>query len=125
MLNLLTVQKCLIRLNAHYPESGHTAKTIKIVAEDWYEDLQVKHISDERFIALAKEARRENTFFPKIADILKLDAVLPQTHIQIEQKPNPAEMGGWEIVKAVQAGVLPESTLAEYGLDRQKKVPTI
>lgn len=123
MLKLITVQKCLIRLNAHYPESGHTAKTIKIVAEDWYEDLQSKHISDERLIALVKEARRENIFFPKIADILKLNDTLPTTHIRIEEKPNPVEMGGWEIVKAVQAGDLPESTLAEYGLDKKKVVP--
>ncbi len=63
-----TVAEMLTRTAAHYPNSGHTPKTLKIVAEDWYYTFKGQ-LTDRGFIEAITKARRLGKFFPTEADI--------------------------------------------------------
>ena len=74
-LKLSTVQKALVRLASHYPDSGHTVAMLQDVAEDWAEDLRPV-MGDQTFLQCVKLARQRCQFFPKLSDLFKmLDAV--------------------------------------------------
>ena len=64
-----TVVEMLTRTAAHYPNSGHTAQTLKIVAEDWFYTFNGK-MTDRAFIEAITIARRQGKFFPSEADVL-------------------------------------------------------
>jgi len=66
-LNPQTVLVQLGRLACHYPNSGHTEDSLKVVAEDWYDEF--KGISDRHFINIIKQVRRSARFFPVVADL--------------------------------------------------------
>lgn len=68
-MNLKTIQESLIGLNAHYPDSGHTLKSLRLIAEDWVEDFA--SFTTEKFIFSVKYARRHCGFFPKTSDIFR------------------------------------------------------
>ncbi len=59
-------------MSLHYPEADHTPEVLDIIAEDWLNDLKSEHVNAEDFKHCINEARRRNTFFPKISDILKI-----------------------------------------------------
>ena len=59
------------RLAAHYPSSGHTAQTLKVVAEDWYATFKDR-LSNSAFIAVVTAARRKCKFFPTEKDLLEI-----------------------------------------------------
>ncbi len=67
----------LTRLACHFPNSGHTTNSLKVVAEDWYEEF--KWLSDSRFIETMKKVKRKSRFFPVIADISDAEKAMPMT----------------------------------------------
>ena len=64
----------LANLSCHYPESGHTPKTLKVISVDWFEAFG--RLNDFQFKELVKEAKMKCGFFPKIADISESAKVL-------------------------------------------------
>ena len=66
-LTMKTVQIELAALSCHYPESGHTPKTLGVISKDWFEAFQ--ELNEYQFKELIKEAKRKCRFFPKISDL--------------------------------------------------------
>ncbi len=58
-----TVAEMLIRLSYHYPNSGHTKETLKIVAEDWFHTFKGK-VTDRAFVEAVNFARRKGKGYP-------------------------------------------------------------
>lgn len=75
-LRLETVVKELIRLSAHYPETGHRPETLKIISNDYYEVFS--YLTNENFIDLARWARLNCKYFPKIVDLQRGLNYLPR-----------------------------------------------
>jgi len=63
-----TVVAQLGRLACHYPNSGHTSETIRVIAADWYNEF--KNVPDEGFVAIIDKTIRTARFFPAIADLI-------------------------------------------------------
>jgi hypothetical protein len=68
----------LTRTAAHYPNSGHTPKTLKIVAEDWFHSFDGK-LTDRSFIEAISIVRRKSNFFPTESEIFEAVGIDP-TH---------------------------------------------
>ncbi len=58
----------LTRTASHYPNSGHTLKTLSVVSEDWYETFRDR-LTDRAFIEAITKARRLSNFFPTEKDV--------------------------------------------------------
>jgi hypothetical protein len=70
-LNLNLVKLALLRMLAHYPESGHNGKTIAPLAEDYLEDFTAERLITLEQLNLAISlARRRSSFFLKSAQII-------------------------------------------------------
>lgn len=74
----------LTRTAAHFPNSGHTAKTLKIVAEDWFYSFSGK-TTDRAFIEAITVARRKSKFFPSEADVFEVLGVNPSHDCKVCQ----------------------------------------
>lgn len=62
----------LTRLASHYPNSGHTKETLKIVAEDWFLTFK-ENLTDRAFVEAVTVARRTGgSFFPTEKEVLKV-----------------------------------------------------
>lgn len=59
-------------MSAHFPSSGHTEQTIKVISEDWHDELK-NLVPDERFVYVMKLIRKETRFFPCLADFLRVN----------------------------------------------------
>lgn len=57
----------LANLSCHYPESGHTPKTLGVISKDWLEAFG--KLNEYQFKELIKEAKWKCKFFPKISDL--------------------------------------------------------
>jgi hypothetical protein len=55
----------------HFPESGHNGKTLQLLADDWYELLADEGVTSGQFEVGIKYAKKNCSFFPKVADIMK------------------------------------------------------
>jgi hypothetical protein len=66
----------LTRTAAHYPNSGHTEKTLMIVAEDWFHTFR-ERLTDRAFIEAVTSARRKCKFFPTETDIFDVTGLNP------------------------------------------------
>ena len=62
-----TVLAQLGRLACHFPNSGHTKESMKVVAVDWFKEFEA--IPDSGFVRVIDEVLREVRYFPVIADI--------------------------------------------------------
>lgn len=60
----------MTRLSCHFPKSGHTNDTLRVVAEDWYGEFSGR-VSDEKFKEAVKAVKRTCKFFPVIADLVR------------------------------------------------------
>lgn len=67
-LRLSDVQKELVRLANHYPESGHSVDMLAIIADDWFHDFHGR-LSGDMFKKCVDISRRRCKFFPKTVDI--------------------------------------------------------
>jgi hypothetical protein len=67
----------LTRVSAHFPNSGHTKQTLKIVAEDWFYTFN-KRLTDRAFIEAVTVARRKCKFFPTEMDIFDVTGLNPE-----------------------------------------------
>ena len=67
MHNLDFMLQTLVNLALHYPQAGRTPAQLRILAEDWAEDL----VAFPRDIVerAVKAHRRESPYFPTVADI--------------------------------------------------------
>jgi hypothetical protein len=54
-------------LACHFPNSGHTTKTMKVVTVDWFREFN--RIPDQGFVQVVDEALRVIHYFPVIADL--------------------------------------------------------
>lgn len=72
----------LLRLAAHYPESGHNGKTLAIISDDYLHDLRSEGITPQNFREAVAEARKRTAFFPKVSDIIK-------AHHSLTSQPQP------------------------------------
>ena len=77
-----TVAEMLTRTAAHYPNSGHTRDTLKIVAEDWFHTFNGK-LTDRAFVEGITLARRSSKFFPTEAEIFKSVNVDPEHECKV------------------------------------------
>lgn len=80
-----TVAEMLTRTAAHYPNSGHTANTLKIVAEDWFHSFAEK-TTDRAFIEALTVARRNSKgFFPSELDVFVVLGINPSHDCKVCQ----------------------------------------
>ena len=70
------ILETLLGLLTHFPNSGHSAQSMILIAPDYQEDFEAEGMTPINFIAAAKEARRRTSFFPTSADIIKAHAVV-------------------------------------------------
>lgn len=66
----MQVQAALFSLMAHFPESGHNGETLKMVSEDYFEDMLEERVTAKEFEMAVKHSRRKCNFFPKVSDII-------------------------------------------------------
>jgi len=71
LLKLVTVQRQLFKLLAHFPGPGRTNESIVLIAPDYYEAFKGYYDCD--FIALVGQAIRECKFFPTIRALKDID----------------------------------------------------
>lgn len=70
-LKLEEVQRALLKLINHYPESGHNGKTVSRLAVDWLDLLTEEDVTSKQFSAGVRHSVKTCSFFPKLADVLK------------------------------------------------------
>lgn len=65
-------------MSAHFPNSGHTTKTLATVTEDWFETFHGK-VTDRAFIEAVTIARRKSKgFFPSENDVFEVIGLNPE-----------------------------------------------
>ena len=67
MHNLDFMLQTLVNLALHYPQAGRTPAQLRILAEDWAEDLAA--FPRDIVERAVKAHRRESPYFPTVADI--------------------------------------------------------
>ena len=63
------LNRVLVPLTNHYPQSGYTPKTLSALADDWCEDLADYALPEIELAA--RLARRKESFFPVTAKMLE------------------------------------------------------
>lgn len=103
-LPLKTVQTALIRLSAHYPDSGHNAKSLRVIAEDWHESFSTM-MGEKTFLQAVKMARgRSKGFFPNETLIIEAAREInanpqQQSALQIPERTTEHEFTREEIAR--------------------------
>lgn len=64
-------------MSAHYPEAGHSAQSLKVIADDFFQEFT--SWSQEEFFIACKEHLRIGRFFPKIADLMAIGRLPTRT----------------------------------------------
>lgn len=54
-------------MSAHYPNSGHSLKTVKIIADDWFRNFG--EVPEAIFVNLIDDIIDTKKFFPVIGDV--------------------------------------------------------
>ena len=67
MHNLDFMLQTLVNLALHYPQAGRTPAQLRVLAEDWAEDLAA--FPRDIVERAVKAHRRESPYFPTVADI--------------------------------------------------------
>jgi hypothetical protein len=70
-LKLWEVERALLKLINHYPESGHNGKTVSRLAVDWFDLLTEEGVTSKQFSAGVRHSVKTCSFFPKLVDVLK------------------------------------------------------
>lgn len=71
MPTIATVKKAVYSWSLRFREAVRNNDELRLLSDEYLEDLLDENVSDKEFSFACKEARKRCSFFPKMCDILK------------------------------------------------------
>lgn len=69
-VTLQQVMKAVASWTLRFPETKYSPQQLKLIAQEYHEDLVDEHVTTGEFAEAAKEVRKRARWFPKMVDIL-------------------------------------------------------
>ena len=69
-VTLQQVMKAVASWTIRFPETKYSPQQLKLIAQEYHEDLIDEHVTVDEFAEAAREVRKRARWFPKMVDIL-------------------------------------------------------